>query len=176
MVFVFFPRLLNPPLYFFRSSLLLCHLDRHLHAGNTFSCSNAVFEDQCFQPTVHPQNRTHSYTRIRVARPSIGSNGGTHEYPRTFSHVPAQSHRPSEGIISEISTGSETWVLLSLSEWYWSVTFCSINVHKTKETADSRLFPPPPPQTPLALRPKAGHDLLILDEVSRSHTTTHNSR
>jgi len=28
---------------------------------------------------------------------------------------------------------------------------------------------------PVALRPNAGHDLLIL-EVSRSHTTTHHSR
>ena len=32
-------------------------------------------------------------------------------------------------------------------------------------------FPPP-----MALQPNAGHGLLILDEVSRSHTTTHHSR
>jgi len=29
--------------------------------------------------------------------------------------------------------------------------------------------------SPVALRPNAGHDLLI-DEVSRSHTTTHHKR
>jgi len=29
---------------------------------------------------------------------------------------------------------------------------------------------------PMALRPNAGHGLLILDEVCRSHTTTHHSR
>ena len=29
---------------------------------------------------------------------------------------------------------------------------------------------------PLALQPNASHGLLILDEVSRSHTTTHHNR
>jgi hypothetical protein len=29
---------------------------------------------------------------------------------------------------------------------------------------------------PMALQLNAGHDLLILDEVSRSHTTTHHSQ
>jgi len=29
---------------------------------------------------------------------------------------------------------------------------------------------------PMALQPNAGHGLLILDEVSRSHTTTHHSQ
>ena len=65
----------------------------------------------------------------------------------------------------------ESNVLLQNSNVYITDTNYYINYAVTENIIITMAYPPPP----VALRPNAGHGLLILED-SESHTTTHHSR
>ena len=101
------------------------------------------------------------------------------DYSRLPFTVLVQLYNPAMEVRSDVSHGraavgttniSHTNSTTARIDKFPATTFCSMAPKFSAQLPHS-----PPPLFPVALRPNAGHGLLIL-EVSRSHTTTHHSR